>query len=107
MASYALLFFGSEDAKAGHLPGFAAGDTIGALALDSLDKEAFMGTLLEADEMNRLSGRVPVLGGADADVVFALADGPGNWVVSVAEQPERSRYGIAIRVGCDAKAQRT
>ena len=102
MASYALLFFGSEDAKAGHLPGFAAGDTIGVLALDSLDKEAFMGTLLEADEMNRLSGRVPVLlGSADADVVFALADGPGGiGLYQLLNNP--NGLAMASRSGLDA-----
>ena len=63
MASYAVLFFGSEDAKARHLPAFAAGESVGVLALDSLDKETRMGTLLKADEMHRLSGRVPVLVG--------------------------------------------
>lgn len=79
MASYAVLFFGSEDAKARHLPAFASGESVGVLALDSLDKETRIGGLLKGDEMHRLHGRVPVLvGGADADVVFALADGPGG-----------------------------
>ena len=79
MASYALLFFGSEDAKARHLPAFASGEAIGVLALDSLDREAQLGTMLKGDEMQRLRGCVPVLlAGADADVVFALADGPGG-----------------------------
>ena len=108
MASYAVLFFGSEDAKARHLPAFASGETIGVLALDSLDKETrIMGTLLKGDEMHRLQGRVPVLvGGADADVVFALADGPGGiGLYRLLNKPERSRHGIAIRIRRDAKAE--
>ena len=102
MASYAVLFFGSEDAKARHLPAFASGETIGLLALDSLDKETRIGALLKSDEMHRLRGRVPVLvGGADADVVFALADGPGGiGLYRLLTKP--SVLAMASRSGLDA-----
>ncbi len=56
MASYAVLFFGSEDAKARHLPAFASGESVGVLALDSLDKETGIGGFLKVTKCTDFTG---------------------------------------------------
>lgn len=86
IAAEALHLFGSEDQKAAYLPGLAAGQRIGALALTEggAHPDMHLGTI---EDGGRLSGVIwPVADGMGADFTIVLAqssNGPSLFLVDL------------------------
>lgn len=93
-AAKAIELYGSDEQKTRWLPGLSSGETIGAVAFASgPDALPHMPALTYTDD--RIDGIAPaVAGGLAADVVIALANGPGMPVLAIVDLAGSRREAV-------------